>query len=657
MKRTLGLLLCLLMVFAALAGCAQTADTPDPTPVPDAGEQTPDAGGEEEEAGALFTPGTYTATVTAMHGPLTVEVTFSEDAITNAAVTSNVETPGVGEIAVERIPAAIVEHQSLDVDSVSGVTITSAAVKAAVEDCVEQAGATADDLQPYTPEPAEDMDLTADVIIVGGGGAGLASAITALENGASVILIEKMGFLGGNSIVAGGIYNAPDPEEQDYAEFPGSDTLVEEILAQEPVSDLHAEMLEIVKQEYAEYQASDKTLFDSPTFFALQSWNGGDKIGDLAMMRIMCDNALEGLEWMESLGMEFQPGVVLASGSLYPRTHNAVMPNGTGYIAAFENKLAEFDNYTELLDTEATGLIMDGDKVVGVNATGKDGNTVTLHANNGVILATGGFAGNVELRQEYCEGEKWPDLGAHLPTSNMPGVTGDGIFFARDAGAQLVNMEQIQLLHLCNPTTGATYDITETDLFINKEGKRFVREDGRRDEISQAILAQTDSIMYIVFSADYAPDPEQAFSLGGMSLQYMLDNNVSGYVAADTLEELAEKIGVPADALIQSVEEFNSYVDGTATDPLGRIVFQGKKVETGPFYAYPRSPAVHHTMGGVLIDEYCRALNADNQPVPGLYCAGEITGVLHGGNRIGGNAIVDFVVFGRIAGESAAAAK
>ena len=650
MKRYLSFLLCIVLSLSLLAGCTQQTPT----------EESPSTPAPEEEApaeGAKFTAGTYTATVTGMHGPITVETTFSEDAITNVTVTSNVETPGVGEVAVEEIPAAIVEYQSLDVDNVSGVTITSAAIKQAVEDCVTQAGATKDSLEPYAPTPAEDLDLTADVVIVGGGGAGLSAAITALEDGASVILIEKMGFLGGNSIVAGGIYNAPNPEEQDYAEFPGSDALVEQLLAEEPVDELHAELLEVVRQEYAEYQASDKTLFDSPTFFALQTWNGGDKIGDLSMVKLMCDNALEGMEWMESLGMEFRPGVVLASGSLYPRTHHAALPNGTGYITAFENALEGQENFTLLMNTNATGLIMDGDKVTGVNATGKDGNTVTLHANKGVILATGGFAGNVELRQEYCEGEKWPDLGPNLPTSNMPGVTGDGIFFARDAGAQLVNMEQIQLLHACNPVTGATYDNTVADLFVNKEGKRFVREDGRRDEMSQAIIAQTDGIMYSIFSADYAPDPNTTVALGGMTLQYMLDNNVSGYVSAPTLEELAEKLDMPADALVQTVEEFNSYVDGTATDPLGRTVFQGTKLENGPYYAYPRSPAAHHTMGGVLIDEYCRAINAEGNPVPGLYCAGEITGVLHGGNRIGGNAIVDFVVFGRIAGESAAAAK
>ncbi|MDD4080580.1 MAG: FAD-binding protein, partial [Eubacteriales bacterium] len=181
-----------------------------------------------------------------------------------------------------------------------------------------------------------------------------------------------------------------------------------------------------------------------------------------------------------------------------------------------------------------------------------------------------------------------------------------------------------------------------------------VREDGRRDEMSKAIIGQTGGIMYSVFSADFAPDPAATKALGGMSLQYMLDNNVSRYVQADTLEELAEKLGMPADALVKTIDDFNSYTDGETVDPLGRVAFSGIKIETAPFYAYPRSPAVHHTMGGVLIDAKTRALNLSGEVIDGLYCAGEITGVLHGANRVGGNAIVDFVVFGRIAGEQAA---
>jgi urocanate reductase len=645
MKRLISLALCLLLALGALSGC--TSSTPS-TPA------APEAGG--------MTAGTYTATVPGMHGPLSVEVTVTADAIEDVQVTSHVETPAVGDWAVELMPAAIVEHQSTGVDAVSGVTITSGAILRAVEDCLTQAGADLEAFRAYTAPVLEDAEYTADVIVVGGGGAGMSAAITAIENGASVILVAKMGFVGGNSVVSGGIYNAPDPSKQDNPEnsFGDTDAIVEELLAQEPVSDLHAEMLETVRAEYEAYKKTDKVLFDSPTFFALQSWNGGDKVGDLAMMKIMCDNSLEGLKWYESMGMEFHPQITLASGSLYPRTHRAVMPNGSGYFKAFQDRLAQepAESYTELLDTKAVGLIMDGDKVVGVNAEGKGGQKVTLKANNGVILATGGFAGNVELRQEYCEGEKWPDLGPNVVTSNMAGVTGDGIFFARDAGAKLVNMDQIQLLHICNPNTGATYDIVTVELFVNQEGKRFVREDGRRDEMSKAIIAQTGSIMYSIFSADFTPDPNTAKSLGGITLQTLLDTPGSGYFVADTLEELAEKLDMPADELIATVEHFNACVEGTAEDTeFGRRAYQGKKIITAPFYACTRAPAVHHTMGGVLIDADCRAIKEDGTPVPGLYCAGEITGVLHGANRIGGNAIVDFTVFGRIAGESAAKAK
>jgi flavocytochrome c len=371
---------------------------------------------------------------------------------------------------------------------------------------------------------------------------------------------------------------------------------------------------------------------------------------------------LEAKEWLESMCMEFQPYAMQGTGSLYPRTLQAVLPNGTGFIKAFQNALSNQKNYTQLMETTAKSLIIEGCKVVGVNAEAKDGHKVTLRAKKGVILATGGFAGNVKLRQEYCQGEKWPDLGPSLNTSNMPGVTGDGIFFARDAGAKLVNMEQIQLLQSTNPITGATGDIShggksvQAYIFINKDGNRFVREDGRRDEVSKAILAQKDSVCYLVVSADAIEDPAKSTTLDGRTVAYMLENKLSDYVTADTLADLAKVLGVNADNLAAALRNFNSHVDSQTPDEFGRVLFT-MHIQKNPWYAYPRKPAAHHTMGGVLIDKDCHALKADGTPVPGLYCAGEITGVIHGGNRLGGNAIVDFTVFGRIAGINAAAGK
>ncbi|MCL1837066.1 MAG: FAD-dependent oxidoreductase [Treponema sp.] len=618
-------------------------------------------------SGGAKTPmdaGTYTATVRGMHGPLSVQVELGTDAINSVKVTSHAETPGVSDWAVELIPQRVVENQSLAVDVVTGVTITSHAILSGVEDCLTQAGAKVSEYKKtIRTAKAPNQSLAADVIIVGGGGAGLAAANAAVEKGASVILIEKSGFLGGNSIMAGGIYNVANTRQQDaFRGGPGEEKLVNDALAEEPISDEHKAMQDTVRAEFEAFKNSNRTIYDSPSWHALQTWNGGDKIAVLPIVYEMTSNALAGKEWLESMGMEFEPYANQGTGSLYPRTLTAVLPNGTGYINAFRNGLVNKNGYTLLMETAAKGLITQGGRVVGVNAEGKTGNKITLRANKGVILATGGFAGNVKLRQQYCQGEKWPDLGPRLNTSNMPAVTGDGIFFARDAGAQLVNMDQIQLLQVCNPITGATGDIAHGGkgvqgyFFINKEGNRFTREDGRRDEVSIAIMAQTDNMCYLVVSADAIEDPANSFTLDGRSVAYMLENNISDFVTAPTLADLANILGVSADNLAATVNNFNSHVDSRTPDEFGRVLYT-MKLTKGPWYAYPRKPAAHHTMGGVRIDESTRALKADGTPVPGLYCAGEITGVVHGGNRLGGNALVDFTVFGRIAGTSAAEGK
>jgi fumarate reductase flavoprotein subunit len=313
------------------------------------------------------------------------------------------------------------------------------------------------------------------------------------------------------------------------------------------------------------------------------------------------------------------------------------------------------------MDTSGKSLIVENNRVVGVNAEGAKGNKITLRANKGVILATGGFAGNVALRQEYCQGEKWPDLGPGLNTTNVPGVTGDGIFMARDAGVALVHMEQIQLLQVCNPQTGAVGgnaypNYVEGYIFINKNGSRFINEGGRRDDISKSIMSQPEGYMYLVQSADTIKDPSTVKTLDGRTVSYMLENKLAGWVTAPNLDSLAQELGVPAASLKKTVDEFNRHVDTQTQDEFGRALFTYKYTR-GPWYAFPCKPAAHHTMGGVLIDEDCRAIKTDGTVLPGLYCAGEITGVLHGGNRLGGNAMVDFTVFGRIAGLSAAAGK
>ncbi len=608
--------------------------------------------------------GTYTKTVSGMHAPITVEITVDKDNILDAVVVDHAETPGVGDIAAERVASEIVQYQSLDVDTVSGATITSAIVRAAFTSCLEEAGA---DMKALTSKRERTSTIndeyTSDVVIVGGGGAGITAAIFALEQGATVTLIEKTDLFGGNSILVGGFMNSVVPELQDYflpERSLAMESLITDALAETPVSQKHAELQAAVQADFDAYLASNKTMFDSENWHALQTWNGGDKVGDIDFAEILGHGAPVMQKWLIDNGMVFRDEVFIGGGAMYTRSRypDRSFPNGTGYLNTLTEMLYKYgeDQLTVLMRVEGESLITEGDKVVGVIARDVRGNKdVTLNANKGVILATGGFAGNVELRVKYAQGEKWPDLGPSLKTTNTGSITGDGIFMAEEVGANLVNMDQIQVLHVTNPQSGILNDAsTEYDgrVFINKEGKRFVREDGRRDEMALAILDQTDSMTYIFGST---PKPlDETLSMGGQPVSYFVDNNIAGFIADDTLEGIAEKMGVPVDVLQETIETFNDHVASGAKDEFGRVSYTVPINMNGPFLAYPRVPGAHHTMGGVEIDEETRVLNKDGEPIDGLYAAGEITGVIHGSNRIGGNAIVDYLVFGRIAGLNAA---
>lgn len=614
--------------------------------------------------GSKAKDGTYTATAPGHNGPVTVEVKINQAKIESVKVVADKETAGLRQWPLNIIPESIVKNQTTGVDVVTGASFTSRAIIAATEDCLKQSGA---DMKKFTaavkPAAAKDETKTADVIIVGGGGAGLSAAIEAGKNGGSVIVIEKMGTLGGNSIMAGGIYNAPDKKKQQAVKMtPAIASLVETALAEKPISNKHAALQEAVRKEWNASKAAGNTyLYDSFNWFALQTWNGGDKRANLDLVQEMANKSFENLTWVESMGMEFRPDIMQGAGSMYQRTHAAVLPNGTGYFKAFIAQLQKMPNVEIIMNTEGKSLITEGDKITGVNAVAKDGSKITLKANKGVIIATGGFAGNVELRQKYAQGEKWPNLGPSVPTSNMPGVTGDGIFMAESIGAALVDMDQIQLLQVCNPQTGTTADHAsgigvDGYMLVNTDGKRFVREDGRRDEISKGIIAQPGGIAWLVHSGNAITNPEKQTTLGGTPVAEMVATGASGYIKADTVEQLAQLTGMPLETLKKTISDFNAHIGAAnAKDEFGRVLYSVKS--EGPWYAYKRAPAVHHTMGGIVIDTSARVLKADGSPIKGLYAAGEVTGGIHGGNRLGGNAIVDFVVFGRTAGNSAAAAK
>ena len=317
-------------------------------------------------------------------------------------------------------------------------------------------------------------------------------------------------------------------------------------------------------------------------------------------------------------------------------------------------------------NTTAKELIIENGVVTGVICTGETGNIITVTANNGVVLATGGFSRNVELRQEANEiTQLWPTLDESIPSTNTSGITGDGIVMAREIGANLVQMENIQLLPLGDPNTGSLSGniehAVESRIFVNLEGNRFVNEAGRRDEMTLGLFDQQEATMYIVMDSDTYPEGNELNNFG----ESIADLVSSGRaLKADTLEELAGLMGVPAENLTKSVTEYNRYCKGGdlegETDEFGRALFTdtdgvNNGINNAPFYAAVRVPTVHHTMGGVQINTILKLLNTEGNVIPGLFAAGEVTGGIHGTNRLGGNALADTVVFGRIAGTSAAA--
>ncbi|MDD7444925.1 MAG: FAD-dependent oxidoreductase [Clostridiales bacterium] len=635
----------------------------------------------EAPAKTAMVPGTYEGSAQGMNDVLTVSVTVTEDKIEDVQVTAHQETPGIGaplgygtdgaegDTPIAVIPSRIVENQSITVDSVTGATITSYAVMGAVKDALTKAGANTAEWQIKAEKAApEAFEETADVVVLGGGGAGLAAAISALENGAeSVIIVEKCGAVGGDTLVCGAIYNCPDEELQSKGTMTEAQhNTIKAAIEREAVSDDHKALQETVAAELKAYEEAGRTdIFDSDAWYALQTYDGGDDVAELDLVKVLTFKARDGYDWINSLGMEFLDKIGQGAGALWQRTHTSTRPMGTGFISTYVDVLKAYgDKVTLHTSTTAKSIVKDeSGKVVGATAEDVNGNTYTFTANKGVVLATGGFAANAKMAQAYNTSGKWGDLSKVKTTNRYACSQGDGIELATAIGSDLNQMEQIQLLYLGNVKDGSltkypkrVVSHTDQEIFINKEGKRFVQEDGRRDQICLASLEQTDGMFYFLESGDGADfeDIDTAVSADGFSLRFLEEQ---GYIyVADTLEELVEKLNaaganMDVETLKATIDAFNTCVENDSDPEFGRTLFS-TKLEKGPWVATPRQACLHHTMGGVKIDTECRVLDTNGDVIPGLVAAGEVTGGIHGANRLGGNAVVDTVVFGKLAGET-----
>ena len=590
---------------------------------------------------------TVTGTAKGFGGDVTVTLTLTDGVITDAKAEGADETPGVGTPALEQLPAAIVAGNTVNVDVVAGATYTSNGVIEAAKAALVAAGLNPENYMTKAEAvQAEDAAYETDVVIVGAGGAGMTAALTAAEQGAKVIIVESQAAVGGNSVRATGGMNAGDTPYQDNAEFAQAAGVEKTLASIDAYADneVITKLAEEVSFQWAAYQQNPTGYFDTVELMQLDTMIGGKGINDAALVEVLAENSAEGIEWLRKYGIELTNTGAFGGASVnrihWPKVDGKKVSVGAYMIPLLEEAVKANENITILMETTATEIIMADGAAKGIVATGKTGNTVTVNA-DAVILATGGFGANLDMVAYYQ-----PSLKGFM-TTNAAGIQGQGIAMAQAVGAAVVDMDQIQIHPTVQADTAAL--ITEGlrgdgAILVNAEGKRFIDEVGTRDVVSAAEIAQTGSYSWLIVD------------------QSMLDASatIAGYVkkgltlTGETYEELAAATGMPADTFAATMNAWNSYVAAKNDPDFGRVSF-ANPLDTAPYYAIKVTAGIHHTMGGLKINEKTEVLTAEGTAIAGLYAAGEVTGGVHGANRLGGNAVSDIVVFGRIAGTEAAA--
>ena len=592
--------------------------------------------------------GNFTGTAKGFGGDVSVTLTLTDGAITGCTAEGKDETEGVGSQAIAKMPGAIAESGSIAVDGVSGATITSTAIKEAAAAALTAAGLNPDDYKTAVEKDAaaEDSTVDADVVVVGAGGAGMTAAITAAAEGKSVVILESQSMVGGNSVRATGGMNAGKTVYQDENEF-GESAGVEKTLktAAEKYADNETitALAKTVSEQWAAYQANPTGYFDSVELMELDTMIGGKGINDPELVETLCANSADAIDWLDEHGITLH-NVSSFGGASVKRIHRPVNAEGKtvsvgSYMIPLLQENCEKAGVKMMLDTTATEILTDANgAAVGVKATGASGETVTVNA-KAVVLATGGFGANLDMVVKYK-----PELKGFM-TTNAPGIQGQGIEMAQAIGAATVDMDQIQIHPTVEANTAAL--ITEGlrgdgAILINEEGQRFIDEVGTRDVVSAAEIAQTGSYSWLVV--------DQAMADASSVIQGYIKKGYT--VTGSTYEELGKAMGVDAAAFAETMEKWNGYVEAKNDPDFGRTSF-ANPLNTAPYYAVKVTAGVHHTMGGLKIHANTEVLNEKGEVIPGLFAAGEVTGGVHGANRLGGNAVADFTVFGRIAGAAA----
>ena len=566
-------------------------------------------------AASMAAPVTAEGTGVGKHGDITVAVTFDAGKIQDIKIVKNAENPILAKKVFTDLKDQVVALSSTDVDLISGATFSAKGFIDAVNDAAKKAGVTlAKADKKALKKAARELPKTSnyDVVVIGAGGAGFSAAITAKNAGANVVLLEKMPAVGGNSLISG-------------AEMNVAKNWVQPKLG---IND------------------------DSPELHAQDTFKGGDGKGDMKVINVMTHEALDAAKWCRDyLGVRFEDdNLFFFGGHSRKRALIPVGHTGTEFIAKFQAKADEL-GIPVITNMKAEELIKDKDgRVVGVKAT-MDGSEYTFNAKGGVVLATGGFGANPEMVKKYN-----PKIDERFKTTDAPGTTGEALYMAERAGAQLVNMGYIQTYPICDPLSGAIELIADARfdgaIMLNQEGKRFVEELQRRDVLSEAILNQTGRYCWVLWNDKIGSISN---TVKAHANEYEAFTKQGIMTTCDDLKCIADFTKIPFDQLQKTVKRVSDMA-GKGNDKDFNHRAGLMDMQQGKYYVIKAVPSTHHTMGGVRINEKAEALTAEGKVIPGLWAAGEVTGVTHGTNRLGGNAYTDIIVFGRIAGEAAAKA-
>ncbi|MDR2479379.1 MAG: FAD-dependent oxidoreductase [Treponema sp.] len=533
-----------------------------------------------------------------------------------------------------------------------------------------------------TTEKKQKIDKTyeADIVVVGGGGAGFSAALAALQAGKSVILLEQLAYTGGNTVLAGGAMNAAYTIDDDF-HTPGTLTmnasnmqLVEEKIAMRAgdasyahlnisaadVTKINAAMLPwqtALNTDWQKWKTTSTGFFDSPYLHILQTYEAGDFIAKPELVETFGKNAVEAWLWLRDIGgttnVNAQPGYIV--GSLWNRSHAVTAPgttggSGVGFIRPQEAKYIELGGQL-LLKHQAQKIKMNGKNVAGVIGSFPEG--VFEVKAKAVIMATGGFGGNWDMLEEYQPNKqanynpheqelKWANIKNYSTTNSISAATGEGLMMVKAVGASLYQMDQIQLLPGSNTAPGANLNDT---IYVNELGKRIVNESGRRDELSLSYIAQEKRTGGSSWAVGNRTTGTTYADLDALGTALLTQN---GTMSTDNLNTFKTNFTT-------AVDNYNaSFLDPTGTPDWAGKLLKYKQLTAPWVFTAVQRPYIHHTMGGIEINGKTEVLTAGGAVIPGLYAAGECIGGLHGANRIGGNALGDIVIFGRIAGKNAA---